>query len=149
VQKRYHFLKITVFVHATEDEEKIRGSLENLLGEPLPDDLEVTVTEGFHGNPIKIILLEYFRSRDIRRILSRWEDRDFWLDAKGDIDVRLDEDLTYHVRLDKQKACEGDLGLWRTGGAIDIQLKPATYPSSRNEALRIIENGPVDKKQDR
>jgi RNA binding exosome subunit len=142
VQKRYHFLKISVFIHATEDENKVRGSLENLLGEPPPVDIKIARTEGFHNNPIIYMVLELIRSKDIRRILSRWEECEFWIKAKEDIDDRLDEDLTYHVRLDKQKASEGELVLWESEGAIDIQLKPATYPASRDGALQIIIDGP-------
>jgi RNA binding exosome subunit len=142
VQKRYHFLRISAFVHATEDEDKVRASIENLLGEPLPDDIKITSTEGFHHNPIIYMVLELIRSKDIRRILTRWEESDFWRKAKEDIEDRLDEDLTYHVRMDKQKACEGELALWKGGGAIDIQLKPATYPASRDGAIKIIIEGP-------
>ena len=148
MRKRYHLLRVAVFIHATEDEKKVRLSLENLLGEPLPEKMEVTSTEGFYHNPISIMIMEFTRSSDIWRIVSRWEECGFWIKAKDEVETRLDEDLTYHVRLDKQKACEGDLSLWTTGGAIDIQLKPATYPSSREEAIRIIKDGPLEKKQD-
>lgn len=143
MEKRYHFLRIAAFIHATEDGEKVKGSLKNLLGEPLPDNIKVSETEGFHHNPITYIMVEFSRSRDIKRILLRWEECDFWIRSKEDIEDRLDEDLTYHVRMDKQMASEGELVLWSGGEAIDVQLKPATFPASREKALKIILEGPV------
>jgi RNA binding exosome subunit len=142
VNKRYHLLRISAFIHVTEDEEKVMGSLQNLMGEELPDDIEVIETEGFHHNPIKYIVLDLTRSRDIKRVLTRWEGCEFWTKAKYNIDERLDDDLTYHVRIDKDRACQGELVLWKGGEAIDVQLKPATFPASREGAKEIILRGP-------
>ena len=58
--------------------------------------------------------------------------------ALEQIDDRLDESLTFHMRLDKQKAYEGELSLWESGEAVKIRIKPATFPASREGALEIL-----------
>lgn len=100
------------------------------------------MAEGVHHNPIVYLSLEIKKERQIERILEKWERMDFWQEAKRDIDERLDDGLTYHVRVDKEKAYQGNIELWRGGESIEIRLKVATYPSSREGSMEIILQGP-------
>jgi len=142
VRKIYHFLRITAFVHATEDREKVLTAIYNVLGSEGIGEVTENKAEGVFHNPITYIVVELGSSREIEKIVKTWETMEFWKTAKDRIEDRLDEDLVYHVRLDKQKALTGDLSLWAGGGAIEIQLKPATFPSSREKAAGIILRGP-------
>ncbi|MGA1872983.1 MAG: RNA-binding domain-containing protein [Thermoplasmatota archaeon] len=142
MQKRYHFLRITAMVHATEDESKVLRSMEILIGGGLPVEIERREAEGIFHNPITYMVLELTGQKQIFSIVEKWESEEFWQLSKEHLEERMDEDLVYHVRVDKQKACLGELELWSKGEAIEIQLKPATYPSSREKAKAIIFKGP-------
>jgi RNA binding exosome subunit len=144
VARRYHDLIVSAFVQATEDRAKVEKAMENLLGFPVADQLEVSIAEGVHNNPIEYITFRLKRERIIRQVIGRWEEMSFWQEAKKDLDDRMDEGLTYHVRVDKASAYQDDIRLWKGGEALDIKLKPATYPSSRSGAKTIIEQGPVE-----
>jgi len=142
VARRYHELRVAAFVQATEDEGKVLQAISNLLqGEP-PGEVRRSMAEGVHHNPIVYLSLEIKKERQIERILEKWERMDFWQEAKRDIDERLDDGLTYHVRVDKEKAYQGNIELWRGGESIEIRLKVATYPSSREGSMEIILQGP-------
>ncbi len=144
VEKRYHFLKVTTFVQATEKIEKVKVALENLLGDLFEEKMEETHLEGVYDNPIIYISIDLNRARAIKSVLRKWECMDFWKQAKDQLEERLDEDLTFHLRVDKMKAYEGTLALWKGGEAIEMQLKPATFPSSRDGAKAIILDGPLN-----
>jgi RNA binding exosome subunit len=143
VQKRYHFLKVSTFVNATEDMGKVKQALRNLLDHDIEEHLEVTELEGVHHNPIQYLTIEFKRARDIRRVLGTWESMDFWKNALLQVEDRLDEDLTFHVRVNKMEAFGGNILLWKEGEAIEIRLKPASFPASRDVAKQIIIDGPL------
>ncbi|MGA1849040.1 MAG: RNA-binding domain-containing protein [Thermoplasmatota archaeon] len=140
--RRYHELRLSFFIQATEDEEKVLQAVANLLGMDPSPLVNRSNAEGVHHNPIILLSIELKKEREIRAVLERWETTDFWQESKKDIDDRLDEDLVYHVRVDKEKAFGGDIALWKGGESIDIRLKVATYPSSREGSIEIILNGP-------
>jgi RNA binding exosome subunit len=138
VPRFFHDLTINTFVHATEDREKVIIALENLLEEPPGDEIQEFDAEGVHSNPISNLVLSYKRERDIMRILSRWSLMDFWNEAMLQADQRLDDDQVFHIRIDKQKACLGEIFLFKGGEPIGIKLKIATYPRSRDGAMDIL-----------
>jgi len=142
VQKIYHFLRLTAFVHATEDREKVLGSIRNVLGGEELGKVSENRAEGVFHNPIVYLVVELDSNKEIEKVVRAWEAMEFWEKAKDRLDDRLDEDLVYHVRLDKQKASAGEIALWSGGEAIEVQLKPATFPSSRDKAADIILHGP-------
>jgi len=142
VQKIYHFLRLTAFVQATEDREKVLISLRNVLGGEETGKVSENKAEGVFHNPITYLVVELDSNREIEKVIRAWETMEFWEKAKAQLDDRLDEDLVYHVRLDKQRAFTGEIALWNGGEAIEVQLKPATFPSSRERAADIILRGP-------
>jgi RNA binding exosome subunit len=142
VPRRYHELRFSFFVQATEDEEKVLQAVSNVIGmEPL-GGVHRSIAEGVHHNPILLLSVDLKKEKEIKTILKRLEGMDFWQDAKKKIEDRLDEDLVYHVRIDKEKAYRGEFELWTGGESIDVRLKVATYPSSREGSMNIILEGP-------
>jgi len=139
--RRYHELQLEAFVQATEDPQKVRVSLSNLLGEDLPEEFEEARNEGVHGNLITVIRIVYRRERDIVRIVGRWWEMGFWSEALEQVEERMDDGMVYHLRVDKEKAFLGDLALWNGGPSIDIALKVASYPASREAALAKLLDG--------
>ncbi|MFW3145550.1 MAG: RNA-binding domain-containing protein [Thermoplasmatota archaeon] len=136
--RRFHELRVTSFVQATESREKVLTSISNLLGEDPSPWMVITTAEGMHHNPIHILNALIPKERDIDRILGRWVKLDFWSLALETIEGRMDEEQVYHIRLDKQELCTGEEVLWSSGEAVEARLKVATFPSSREKAVQII-----------
>ena len=138
-------VKASVFSHATEDETKVEKALKNaILSEG--GKMSSRRLSGYYKDPIKIMTVKVTRSRDASQVLKATIQALSSLDrlrVLDEIEDRTDDAGNLYIRLDKQKASDGELVLWDGGEAIDIQLKPATYPASRDVALRIISEGPV------
>ena len=135
--KRFHELSIEAFIQATEDESRVMEAIENLLRRDL-DEVQVFDSKGIHGNPIKIVKTAIRREREIIDIISLWKELDFWKEALKEADERLDENLVFHVRVDKQSAYENDPRIWMEGESIKIRLKVASFPASRERALEVL-----------
>ncbi len=138
MEKIYHDLRVETLVQATEDREKVILAIQNLLGSDKIGEMEFFPSEGVFDNPIELMILTIKRQRDIKEVLNRWKDKDFWRNALDAMEERLDEDNTFHVRVDKDSAFEGEPVIWVSGGSIQIRLKVATFPASREGSLKIL-----------
>lgn len=136
--KKFHELSIETFVQATEDEAKVMTSIFNLLGREI-GDIERSETQGVHHNPITVVTVRVKREREIEKILSFWKDLHFWSEALKEPEMRMDEGLIFHVRVEKDSAFYQDPVLWKKGESIQIRLKVASYPASFEKAMKVIE----------
>jgi len=132
-----HRINFRAFVAATEDEARVREALAIFV--PL-DSITATKVAGHHGNEIVILeamlgrrdgshLFEILREQLTPQDLSR---------LQREIPERTDEDCCFHMRLDKQAAFKGRIALTDSKDAIDACAHIATYPSKRDEAVRIL-----------
>jgi hypothetical protein len=137
VVKKFHELSIETFVQATEDESRVMEAMENLIGREI-EELQVFDSEGVHRNPIKVLKTSFRREREIRGIISSWKEMEFWKEAVEKADERMDENLVFHLRVDKQAAFGNEIKLWKKGESIHIRLKVASFPASREKGLEVI-----------
>jgi len=132
---------ISTFVHATEDEAKLKSLLDSLL----PGDVKIrgTKASGHYGNLILILAAEIRKRADLREF---WDKIVSGLGPEGkrkllrEASRRVSEDCFLYLRFDKQRACEGEFVLTDSGDAIHVQLKIAAYPARREVALRLVED---------
>ncbi len=136
--KTVHSINISVFVHATEDEEKVLNTLKIFL----PDDAKVQKEHatGHYRNPIGILTVKIEKHRDIIKFLDLIK-RNL---PKNDINKLLndlesyvnDEEILF-IRFDKQEAIKN---LFRLGkdDPILVRVKIATYPARKEKALEVI-----------
>ncbi len=136
--KKYHELKAASFVQATEDEDKVMHAIWNLLGSTDIGEIERSEIEGVHSNPILFITVRIKKERQILSILSHLTSLDIWKEALTQIDQRLDEDMVFHVRVEKGSAYDNEPVLWTGGESIELKLKVASYPASWERAKEII-----------
>lgn len=127
----FHRLEFRVYAHATEDEAKVRQALDFATGGA---EAEETSTEGHHGNPIHILVATLERPAAIRAFFAKLEPGDIERLAT-EVDRRLDEDLFFHLRLDKQEAYGGRLRLADHDDIIAVRGKVASFPAKRERAL--------------
>jgi hypothetical protein len=139
VVKRYHDLRVESLVQATEDRTKVLESITNIIGSLKDVEPEIHQTEGVHGNPIELIIFDIKKQRQIEKILDELVVKSFFQKALGSMEERLDDNNTFHLRVDKGSALKGEPRLWTGGPSIQIRLKVATFPSSREGSLEILE----------
>jgi RNA binding exosome subunit len=127
----FHRLEFRVYTHATEDEDKVRKALDFASGGA---EVVEAATEGHHGNPIRILEATVERPVAIRAFFGRLPKEDVER-LLAEADRRLDEDLFFHLRLDKQEAYQGRLSLADDDDIITVRGKAASFPAKRERAL--------------
>ncbi|MDM7935816.1 MAG: RNA-binding domain-containing protein [Methanothrix sp.] len=125
------------FVAATEDEERVRGA----MGICVPiDRISTTVARGHFGNEIKILEGSLRRKEGLSffGVLREGLPPGDLSRLRSELQERLDEDLIFHLRLDKQSAYRGMLRLTDSKDALDVSVAVRTYPARRDSALSIL-----------
>ncbi len=134
--------EIRVYVHATEDEDKVIQSLEELIPEDIEVEVEVEEYEGHYGNPIKVLRIK-LEGEEARRlldyILSRMGEHDRRF-IKTSLDERVDRYGTLHLRFSKQDAYQGRVTLYESDDVIKVEIG---FRGNRKKAMaeyeRILE----------
>jgi RNA binding exosome subunit len=131
-----HNLSYRAFVYGTENEEKVREAIHNMMPMAHP---EMEITKGYYKNQVLIlhgktsknseikVLLEKLQNlspNDKKKILKELHDR---MDSRGNL----------FLRFDKQHAYLGDLKLVEHGDALHLKLKIAAYPAKKGEAIKV------------
>lgn len=125
------------FVAATEDEIRVREALSVFV--PLDRITKVTAT-GHFGNEIQI-LEAALRRKEAAAFLSILHEQlpeDELQRLRREIEVRLEGESHFHLRLDKQAAYKGLLRLTDSKDALDVTILVKTFPARREEALKIL-----------
>ena len=127
---------VKVFVHATEDEAKLRRA----IGVFLPPSVSVATASltGHFGNPIKVLSAR----------LNKKQTQELWSELteklvdmhrlRATLGQRVDSSCILYIRLDKQRACQGELALTESGDAIHIKLKVVARPAKPEVAVRRV-----------
>jgi RNA binding exosome subunit len=133
---RFSTAEISIIVHATENQDKILQSINDVLYIS-PDRFSTTSSEGHWGN--KILLLSVVIGSTeanslIARILSGLNkiDRHSLSDF---FDNYIDEKGNLYIRLDKQRICQGRTSL-SDNDSVRIRLRPVR----RYKPTKILEN---------
>jgi len=144
VKLNAHNVKIRTFVHATEDPEKVLEALETLFPEDLsPKDVEFEMVEtvGYFGNPILVIDAEIKKSKNVRKFLENLknilseEDKAFLLE---NLEEKVDENGTFYIRFDKQKAYLGEIKVLDGEDVIHVRIKAKSFPMKKETVVRAI-----------
>jgi RNA binding exosome subunit len=125
-------LEVSYFVQMTEDEEKVRRAVVDLVGGEPPEDRQEA--EGHHGN--KIVWVRVHLTGDeaetaLLRIVSR-------VDADGrktilrDLRDTLDEHDALYLRLNKQVLVMGGGAVLASSDPIRVKVKPRSYLVKRD-----------------
>ena len=129
-----------VFVHATEDKEKVLKALLEVLPEDLRKEVRIEEErlEGHYGNPI-IKLTIRVEGEDAPRVLeymlSRLSAADRQLLAAS-LEDRVDKDGTLYFRVSKQEAYKGNLYVYEADDVIRISVH---FTGRRSKAMREYE----------
>lgn len=132
-----HNISYRTFVYGTEDEEKVTSAISYLFENPLP---ERTVNEDHFDDEIIVLTQKYEKKADIKRFIKFLNDTLSDDDKKrlsDELERRVDEKGNLFLRFDKQCAYEEDLKLTTSGNAIHVRIKIASYPVSKDNAIKV------------
>ena len=143
--KRVHNIRATVFSKEEENSQQIKQKLVELF----PFDLEKekikvneTTATGFQEKRIKIFEVELSKEKTINLFLKKMLEKLSPIQKRtlaGQKESRLDNELYFFIRLDKERMFNDEWGLTDGGNCYHIRLKIAAYPSNREKALQAID----------
>ncbi len=141
---RAHHIRITTFIQATEDEDKVLEAISTFIPEDIDDDdvlWDINETRGFFGNPIKVVNVEIRRSRAVRQFLDHFkglldrEGRDYLLER---LNEKVDEEGTFYVRFNKQKTYLGEPVVEDCDDAVQIRIKVKAFPMRKETVVKAV-----------
>jgi len=141
---RAHHVRLTTFIHATEDEDKVLEAIGTFIPEDINDDdvlFDIAETQGFFGNPIKVVNVEIKRSKAVRRFLDHFKkllserDKAYLLDH---LDEKIDEEGTLYVRFNKQKAYLGEAEIDEGDDVIQVRIKVKAFPMKKESVMKAV-----------
>ncbi len=121
-------------MHATEDLEKVKLAMANVLG---PLELTTLATEGVHGNPLTILEAEVADPDDVMRLFSKLDVEDLKTILRT-LDKRVDEGCNLFVKIDKQSAFLGQVKLDRGDDVISVRIRVAAFPANCEVAQNVV-----------
>ena len=140
-----HNVRITVFAKQYEDADKIKHGLIQLAGLDIKEEKAImteTAASGFNESKIKVLELSLEKKRHARSFLKHLtgilsQDQKHMLIRQAE--TRLDEELHFFIRLDKERWLNGEAAITESGNCYHIRMLIASYPKSRENALKAID----------
>jgi RNA binding exosome subunit len=126
----FHYADLRAFSYATEDVARVERALRTFL--PGECEIDRTESEGYHGDPIRVLSARVENADDVRHVLARVSAASAFPRIFEELDERVDENCSLFLRFDKQAAYEGEV---RLGEGIDVRLKVEAYPAKREAAV--------------
>ncbi|WP_297475624.1 RNA-binding protein [Thermococcus sp.] len=139
-----HHVRLTTFIQATEDEDKVLDAIATFIPEEIGEDdvlFDIDETRGFFGNPIKVINVEIKRSRAVRQFLEHFKellsekDRRYLLE---NLDEKIDEEGTFYVRFNKQKAYLGEAEIDEGADVVQVRIKVKEFPMRKEAVVKAV-----------
>ncbi|MCX2819760.1 RNA-binding protein [Haladaptatus sp. F3-133] len=129
----FHYVDLRGFCYATEDEERVEAALRHYLPDDYPVEREMT--EGHHGDSIAVLSARVDNADDVRYVMNRVLEAGERQRIIEEIEERVDDDCSFHLRLDKQTAYEDVSAL---GDGLHLRAKVEAYPAKREKAVEAV-----------
>jgi RNA binding exosome subunit len=130
----FHWIEARAFCHATEEEERVVAAVRTVV----PDaDIEREALAGHFGNPL-VVMTARAKDSTARRAWAGIVSALGGSEILRGLDERLDEDGTYHLRLDKQAAYHGRIEVASGSDVITFHAKVASYPKNRENVVEVL-----------
>lgn len=131
----FHWIDVMTICHATEREELLLAAMDALAGE---DNVTLEETEGHFGNRIVIMSARINKEKDAKRLFSVLGP-ELLAELADELEERIDEDCNLYMRLDKQRAVQGECAMSRGGDVISITGKVVSHPARKAKAVTAME----------
>jgi len=139
-----HHVRLTTFIQATEDEDKVLDAIATFIPEEIDEDdiiFDIDETKGFFGNPIKVVNVEIKRSKAVRQFLGHFkellseEDKRYIIE---NLDEKVDDEGTLYVRFNKQRAYLGDVEIDEGADVIQVRIKVKAFPMRKEAVVKAV-----------
>ncbi len=126
----FHYVDLRTFCYATEDEKRVKQALRQFLPEEY--EIERAVNRGHHGDRIVVFSARVDNADDVRHVLRQLSEMPEIESVIGELDERVDDNCSFFLRLDKQRAFKGDVD---RGPGITLRAKVEAYPAKQPAAV--------------
>ncbi len=126
----FHYIDLRTFCYATEDEKRVEQALRRFLPEEF--DVERATNRGHHGDRIVVLSARVETADNVRHVLQQLSDLPDIERVIGELDDRVDENCSFFLRLDKQRAFKGGV---EQGPGITLRAKVEAYPAKQPAAV--------------
>ena len=143
--KLANIIEIKVFSHEGEFNEEVKKGLLDLVGLDIDKEkikLSESVAKGRHEGEEDITIFEVIleKQRHTNQFLKHFienlgEQKKTVLEQ---IDSRLDEEMNFFIRLDKEKMTVGEYKLTDSGNCYHTRINVAAFPHKREVAKEVI-----------
>ena len=134
MQVVFHWVRVQTFCYATEKRELLEETMTELLG---TDEFEEEISEGEHGNVMTILEARLTKQREFNALFRKLGPEICgWI--VDDIENRIDDDCVFYIRLDKQKAVQGQYEVAHHGDVVAITGKVQAHPAKKDGAVRTL-----------
>lgn len=136
-------VEITTYCHATEDPEKVKAALKELLPLEIREEADKIILEesykGHFGNPIKILKIKIEKKKAEKVFkhllkLMKKEDLEYF---SVTLDGHVDHNMNVYIRLDKQSVFLGSPRILDSDDVIKIKIKFSKL-ASREDIFALI-----------
>ena len=132
MQATFHWLRIETFCYATEKEDLVSETFQQIAG---TDEFQMDISESEHGNQMLILQHMITKQKEMDALFARLG-KDLIQNFLDDMENRIDDDCVFYTRLDKQKAVQGIYAVAHHGDVISITGKVASNPAKKEVAMR-------------
>jgi RNA binding exosome subunit len=129
----FHYVDLRAFCYATEDQDRVEDALRHYLPEDYP--VEHETNEGHHGDEIVVLSARVDNADDVRTVMDRVLKAGESERIIEEIEDRVDEDCSFHLRLDKQAAYDAESVF---GDGLHLRAKVEAYPAKRQNAVEAV-----------
>jgi RNA binding exosome subunit len=136
VAKAFAGLYARTICHATEDLDRVKRALLNVVGEVVVSESK---TEGHHGNPIVVLEAGVTDPKAIDGFFRRLGEKAVECMIES-LDRRIDDGCNLFLKLDKQAAFLGNIQMAQNDDVISIRIKVRAFPAKADAVRRVIED---------
>ncbi len=139
-QAPIHYIRYRAFCYSTEKKDRVKKALSFLL----PDEVEIEQQEieGNFGNKYWLLKAKIDKSQKIRKLINFFKKElttKKYKEIKKEIPQRINEECSFYIRFDKQKAYKNQLEPIKHGDAVVLRFKIAAYPAKKQNAIKKIQ----------
>lgn len=134
---------VRVFAKEDEDYDAIKSAFLQLFPFDLKEEkiaVEEKSAEGFHDKKIKVISVMIVKDRHTKAVINNVKEK-LGREVQTLIEQsesRLDDNLDFFIRLDKDRLLSGKYVLTDGGNCVHIKINLAAFPKKREKGLQLV-----------
>lgn len=133
----FYQINFRTYSHATENEKNVEEALRFVSG---TDKIEKRTAEGYHGNPIIIMEATLKKSREVKVFFSGLKQQGLVGKILDELEDRINEDCSFYLRFDKQKAFDKKYELVQHDDVISMKGEIRCFPPSKGNAVKSMKD---------